>query len=476
MGYRNRRYLSAILLLALTACSDQPLPPVAESGELVVLTYRSPTTYYHNADEKPAGLEHDLVKLFAEELGVKYRFVTAGNFSQVLPLLVKHKAHLAAAGIPMGTENGNAILFGPPYQTAQLQLAYRSGRERPKGWQGVTYSRIAVPVQSRAVAELKQASKFVRGLHWIETDHQDTGDLLDKVASGDIDFTIADSHALDVARNFQPELAAAFDVGSPQKLAWAFPEDADPELIKRAHAFFTRITQDGTLQRLLDRYYGHVKRLGPIDVATFLQKKDAVLPRYKKLFHEAQRLTGIDWRFLAALAYQESHWNPLATSFTNVRGIMMLTEDTADQMNVSDRLDPRQSILAGAEYFLSLKDKLPQRIRDPDRTWMTIAIYNTGYGHVEDARVLAQRQGLNPDSWLDLKKTLPLLAKEEYALTVRNGFARGGEAVIMTENVRTYYDILTKFEPPLHNSPRHRWIERSWLEGLFGKDEAPARD
>ena len=157
-------------------------------------------------------------------------------------------------------------------------------------------------------------------------------------------------------------------------------------------------------------------------------------------------MTGIDWRLLAALGFQESHWEPLATSPTGVRGLMMLTSETADRLGVNDRLNPRQNIIAGARYLRILKDTLPDRIGEPDRTWFALASYNVGYGHLEDARVLTQRHGLNADSWVDVKKTLPLLARSDFYTTIKRGFARGGEAVILTENIRNYFDILVRYE------------------------------
>jgi membrane-bound lytic murein transglycosylase F len=159
-------------------------------------------------------------------------------------------------------------------------------------------------------------------------------------------------------------------------------------------------------------------------------------------------VTGIDWRLLAALGFQESHWDPLAVSATGVRGLMMLTSETADRMRVSDRLDARQNILAGARYLVELKETLPARIDEPDRTWLALAAYNLGYGHLEDARVLARRQGLNPDLWVDVKRVLPLLSRYEYYSTAKYGFCRGGEALVLTENIRSYYDILMRFEDP----------------------------
>jgi membrane-bound lytic murein transglycosylase F len=209
-----------------------------------------------------------------------------------------------------------------------------------------------------------------------------------------------------------------------------------------------RINSTGALRVLLDRYYGHIERLTQGDVVAFLQRRTTVLPQYRASFEEAQELTGFDWRLLAALGFQESHWNPLATSPTGVRGLMMLTSETADRMNVTNRLDAHQNIIAGARYLRMLKDTLPGRIPEPDRTWMALAAYNVGYGHLEDARILAQRRGLDADSWVDVRKTLPLLARSDYYTTVKRGFARGGEAVILTENVRNYYDILQRYEEP----------------------------
>src|SRR5690606_22308761 len=196
-----------------------------------------------------------------------------------------------------------------------------------------------------------------------------------------------------------------------------------------------------------DRYYGHSKRLKSIDVTAFIQRSRTLLPQYIDLFKQAQELTSLDWRLLAAVSYQESHWDKFNTSPTNVRGLMMLTEDTADRMGVTDRLDPKQSIIAGARYIVLLKDAIPERIPEPDKTWMALAAYNIGLAHLEDARVLAQRLKLNPDRWADVKKALPLLNKVEYYSTLKYGYASGGAPVIFVESIRTYHKILEKYEP-----------------------------
>jgi membrane-bound lytic murein transglycosylase F len=445
-----RACLFSLLALFLTACDlvNGPVAPFRESGELVVITRNSSTAYYEDAQGHFAGFEYDLANLFAKELGVRAKFVTAPEFGQILPMLQKKQGHLAAAGLSITPEREKKVRFGPAYQITRQQVAYNTYSLRPKEIKDLVGKSIEVVAGSSYVERLKALKQQYPLLSWEEKSQQESEELLGDVADGSVDYVVADSHVIAVAQNFRPNLGVAFDLGKEELLAWAFPPDVDAELYDKAREFFARIQKDGTLLRLLDRYYGHLERLDTADVSGFLEKMKTALPEFRKLFQQAQEITDIDWRLLAALGYQESHWEPLASSPTGVRGLMMLTADTADSLGVSDRLDPKENIPAGAGYLQSLRDALPTRIGEPDRTWMALAAYNTGQGHLEDARVLAQQMKLNPDSWTDLKKTLPLLSRPAYSKNAKHGYARGGEAVIFTESTRTYYDILAKFEAP----------------------------
>jgi membrane-bound lytic murein transglycosylase F len=142
------------------------------------------------------------------------------------------------------------------------------------------------------------------------------------------------------------------------------------------------------------------------------------------------------------MGYQESKWDPGAVSFTGVRGLMQLTEDTAAMMRAGNRLDPRASIFGGAKYLSRLLDTVPPRIEDPDRTWFAVAAYNVGFGHVEDARILTQQQGRDPDRWEDVRDFLPLLSQERWYTRTRRGYARGWEPVRYVDNVQAYLNIL----------------------------------
>jgi membrane-bound lytic murein transglycosylase F len=249
----------------------------------------------------------------------------------------------------------------------------------------------------------------------------------------------------------------AFDIGDTQKIVWALPPRSSQALRNALARFVEQAKKDGTIKRTYERYFGHVRRLDSSDILGILQRRPQRLPALREHFYEAQTLTGIDWRLLAAIGYQESKWDSLATSPTGVRGLMMLTGETADRMGITDRLNARQSILGGARYLALMKDSMPARIPEPDRTWLALAAYNQGQGHMEDARRIAQARGGRPDSWADVKEALPYLSRGTYSKAMKYGYARGGEALNFAENIRNYYDILLRLEPeynPLFNLGR----------------------
>ena len=229
---------------------------------------------------------------------------------------------------------------------------------------------------------------------------------------------------------------------------WAFPPGPANEFLPEADTFIERARKTGLINRLLDRHLSIDSGASEEDIEAFIDRMTRVLPDYREEFFAAERETGIDWRLLAAIAYQESHWDPLATSPTGVRGMMMLTEDTADRLGVSDRLDPRQAIRGGARYFVMLQEMLPDEIHEPDRSLMALASYNIGPGHMNGVIAIARSMGRDVTSWMEMKEVLPMMGRPEYAARLKSGAPRGGEAVAMAENVRTYFDILKHFQKP----------------------------
>jgi len=436
----------ALALVAFVAgCGRDPPHPgridPSELGRLVAAVVPGPDTYFIDPEGKPAGFEYDLLRRLANALSVSLELKVIDDHEAALLAAEDGSVHVAAIGTT-GLPAPGGLVAGPAYQTVQPVLVYRIDQPTPGSWRDVEDQPVLM-TPDQAVSDLAGDASPQGTVKFAQAPSPRR--IAETIVAGDARYGILNQHTLAFLRNVYLDIDAAFPIGRTRELRWRMPK-SNLALAERIERYFALIRKDGTLARLVDRYYGHTQRVTAQAAEAFHEKIKLTLPLYRELFQRAQENSGIEWRLLAAIAYQESQWDPLATSPTNVRGMMMLTEDTSAQFKVTDRLDPAQSIAAGAQLVAQLRKLVPDRIPEPDRTWIALSAFNIGYGHVEDARVLAKAQKLNPDSWTDLKKALPLLAKEEFAAKAKKGFARGGQAVIFVENVRAYYDILRQFE------------------------------
>jgi membrane-bound lytic murein transglycosylase F len=437
------RKLFVFIIILLGTCSRPPtlLEEILQQGELRVVTRNSPTSYYMGA-HGPEGPEYDLIRGFATFIGVKLNIYEAERFSDVIPEVVNGNAHIAAAGLSVTKERLRKVDFGPAYEKVEQQLIYRRGSYRPRNISELIGKRLEVAPGTSYIDTMQDLQAEMPEFSWIENPSSDVSDLLMDVANGTIDYTVADSTIVSIYQNFMPEIRVAMTLSEGDSLAWAFQKRQDKSLIKEAKRYFAYIEENGDLQRIKERYYRHSHAFDYVGTRTFRRHIEQRLGNYQNTFVDAENSTGIDWRLLAALSYQESHWDAEAVSPTGVRGLMMLTQNTANVLGVTDRIDPEQSIRGGAEYLEQLKERISPEIREPDRTWLALAAYNVGYGHLSDAQEIVRQQRGNPNSWLDVKQALPLLAKRKYYSEATYGYARGWEPVKYVENIRTYYRIM----------------------------------
>lgn len=436
-----------VLYIALTAllgtCSSQPaiLDQILEVGELRVVTRDSPTAFVDGPDG-PSGPEYDLVKAFADDLGVALVIETVQSVSEVLPHLIEGKAHMAAAGLSITDSRRSYVNFGHPYEMVDMHLIYKLGTGKPQSIDDVIGRSIEVVAGTSHADMLMSLQERYPDLTWSENADVEVASLLAKVAAADVEFTIADSTEFNIQRHFYPDLRVALDLEIDDPLAWAFPKDGGDTLLSRADNFLIEFDRAGILAQIKDRYYGYTDKFDYVGTRNFIRHYESRLPRYRAMFEEAAAEWGVDWRLLAAIAYQESHWRSGAVSPTGVRGIMMLTEDTAQYLGIEDRVDPRNSIFGGAQYYARQTERVADTVDEPDRTWMALAAYNVGFNHVKDARQIVEWRGGNPDTWVDISEALPLLAQRQWYSRVPFGYARGWEPVLYVNNIRAYYNIL----------------------------------
>lgn len=412
-------------------------------GELRVSTINSPLTYAA-INNKDYGLDYELAKRFADYLGVKLKVTVRQNISQLFDDLDAGKTDMLAAGLVYNTERVKNYQAGPTYYSVSQQLVYRVGGNRPRTLAGINAEQLAIAPGHVALNDLQalKESKYP-DLNWRVDEKRGTTALMHAVIDGTLEYTVADSVAVSLFQRVHPELAVALDISDEQPVTWFSEKSEDNSLSAAMLDFFNSMNEDGTLARLEEKYLGHGNDFDYVDTRTFLRAVQNTLPDLKPLFEKYARQ--IDWRLLAAIAWQESHWDPQATSPTGVRGMMMLTRNTAQSLGLTDRTDAEQSLDGGMRYLQDMMAKVPEAIPKEERIWFALAAYNMGYAHMLDAMALTKKQKGNPNSWSDVKQRLPLLSQKPYYSRLKYGYARGHEAYAYVENIRKYHISLVGY-------------------------------
>ncbi|WP_293731610.1 membrane-bound lytic murein transglycosylase MltF [uncultured Actinobacillus sp.] len=412
-----------------------------ERGSLIVGTLNNPVSYFINA-EGQAGLEYDLSKAFADYLAVELKIEVFENIEDLFAALEAHQIDVAAANLLYHPKKLEQFQLGPAYYSASWQLVYRKGETRPTSLAQLK-GKLAVTNHPQLLEILAEQREKLPNLTWTLQNRRTPESLLLQVADGKIDYTIANSIDVSAAQQVRPELAVAFDVTDEASVHWYLPNSSYNDLQAALLDFMNSAIENGLIARIEEKYFNHFRKFDYVDMRSYTQAIEKVLPKYAPLFEKYQG--DLDWRLLAAVAYQESHWDENATSPTGVRGMMMLTRATADRMKITDRTDAEQSIKAGAEYLHWLISQVPDSIPQEDRIWFALAGYNMGLGHMLDARRLTKNLGGDPDNWLDVKKNLPLLAEKRHYTNLKYGYARGYEAFQYVENIRRYMNSMMNY-------------------------------
>ncbi|WP_272517948.1 membrane-bound lytic murein transglycosylase MltF [Providencia sp. PROV221] len=414
---------------------------IISQGELRISAVSSPLIYI-DEQKQLRGFDYELAQGFASYLGVKLKITIRPTFEQIFDDLENGDADIAVAGLLYNKDRLAKTKTDPSYLNVTQQLVYRKGTNRPKNFNEIN-GKLLVTAGTAHASTLKELSKEYPDLKWEETSKYNTSQILEMVADGEVDYTLEDSIAVALQQRIHPQIAVAFDLLDEHAITWYMRRSKENSLDAALLDFFNLSHETELLARLNEKYFSHVESFDYFDTMAFIKAIDNKLPEYQPLFEKYAQV--IDWKLLAAIAWQESHWDPLATSPTGVRGLMMLTKPTATTMGIADRLDPEESIKGGAAYLAYIMERLPETIEEDDRIWFALSAYNMGYGHMQDVRKLTEMLGGDPNRWLDVKARLPLLTQKKYYSQLTYGYARGHEAYRYVENIRRYHQSLVGY-------------------------------
>ena len=440
----NSRHLRVTLGLSLAAGSLtlQPtlntLQHVRTSGELHLVGISSATTFYQR-NGNAHGLQYELAQQFANELGVKLVLDPVSDDQEVLKAVRHNHAQLALTVHAAHDQRLNRLRVSTPLLELQQQLIQRIDRVQPASLDDLRQTTIAVLAGSSEAKRLRATLADVDGVRLVEFKEGDSLDLLTLLDQGKIDFVGMTDHEFDAYRPLFPNLQEGLAFEKSDAVAWVFLKSADDSLYQAAQNFLARKQSDGTLERLA-AFYGTGDAFNRFGAKSFQKDISNRLPRYQQEFEKQSTQYGVDWRLLAAISYQESHWDQNAISPTGVQGLMMLTQDTAKLMGVKNRTLPKDSIKGGAAYFKQILTKLPASVQEPDRTWMALAAYNMGPGHMIAARKLTRKLQGDPNSWLDVSRNLTTVAKNNRA--AGKPVPDVAQALHYVQQVRRYYDAI----------------------------------
>ncbi|MCY3667803.1 MAG: transporter substrate-binding domain-containing protein [Gemmatimonadetes bacterium] len=414
------------------------LPGLKERRRLRMITRNNAMTYFIHRGRQ-VGFEYELIKEFADRHGLRLDIVIPDSHADLLPYLNEGKGDIVAAAMTITEERRVQAAFALPYNEVDELVVVRAEEDSISSLEDLAGRTVHVRQSSSFYTTLMALADSIEGLQVAPLpDDLETEDILAGVEEGRYDITLCDSNLLDVELSYGRRLKAAFRI-KPTSLGWAVRED-NPALLAALNRY-VKEEKGGLFFNVMKKRYFKNKR-------TITRAKDSLrvdlsgrLSPYDELVKKYARQYGQDWRLITAQMYQESKFDPQATSWVGARGLMQIMPVTGRELGFTDLHDPEENIHAGVKYLSQLVNRFDPKIPVDERMRFALAAYNVGYGHVLDARRLAGEKGWNPDKWFGhVEQAMRLLAKPVYHKRARYGFCRCGQPVHYVGNIQNMYD------------------------------------
>lgn len=430
---------------------SQSLEQIQKSETLRVLIADEPDSLYV-FHQQNYGFEYDLLSRYADKLGVELSLDVV-PYAELFTLLDGGFGDIAVGGIIDSDYVRRVSQPTTVWYQAKATILYKRGNRAPKNMSELEGLDILASSRYYQIDELNN-------LNLID-DHRSEYQLLSAVDVGNERFALSTDYRALKAKHYLPNLNRTFILPERLGVVWALPKRHDPHLLDSLNVFLKNAKEQGIAEQLANEYFRLPPRLSIYDALSIHKKIESVLPKFEYKFRTAARKANIDWQLLAAIAYQESHWSNDARSPTGVRGIMQLTTNTAKSLGVEDRLDMDASIDASARYIRKLRNRLPKKIKEPERTWFAVGAYNAGYRHIYNAYKKAQKSGMNETQWDTISALLPTLYNVP--------FSQGAQAKHYVERVQTFTDIIRFYD--LHQREEAEQLRSLTLLSTENKNE-----
>jgi membrane-bound lytic murein transglycosylase F len=423
---------------ALLASGD--LGAIKKRGVLRVLTRNNATTYFLWRGEL-LGFEYELAKRFADRHNLRLEMVVPPSRDLLLPWLEQGRGDLVAASLAINdTRREQGVAFSHPYNKVSEIVVTRAGDDSLQSLEDLAGRTLVVRRSSsywQSLQQLKEAGLEITLREAPEA--LETEELIERVARGEYDLTVADSHILDIELTWRDDIRAAFPLDAPQEHGWAVRKD-NPKLLQAVNTFIRKEYRGLFYNVTYKKYFKNPKRImRHVNQRTDGESNGALSP-FDALAQKYSKEYGFDWRLVVSQMYQESRFDPQAKSWVGALGLMQVMPRTARELGLGNLRDPETGLHAGVKYLNWLMRRFEPELAVADRTWFALAAYNAGIGHVRDARRLAAQLGLSRDQWFgNVEKAMLLLAKSEYAKQAKHGYVRGHEPVNYVREIRDRY-------------------------------------
>lgn len=450
--------LLALSILSATGCKNKSgridevqgydLTQIKDSGELVVLTLYSSTSYFIYRGE-PMGFQYELSEQFAKSLGVKLRVEVAKNAEELIHKLLAGEGDMIAYNLPVTKEWKDSLTYcGEDIITHQV-IVQRNGRQ-DKPLTDVTQlvDKDIYVKPGKYYERLVNLDEELGGgirIHEVTSDSITAEDLITQVAQGKIAYTVADNDLAQLNKTYYPNLNTNLSISFDQRSSWAVRKNS-PLLAAAANKWHQENMTSPAYQASTKRYFEISKAMPHTSI---LSVRDGKISHFDNLFKKYAKEIGWDWRLLASLAYTESNFDTTAVSWAGAKGLMQLMPATARAMGIhpGKEQNPEESIKAAIKYIASTNKSLKMIPDEKERINFILASYNAGLGHIYDAMALAEKYGKNKFVWKDNVENFILLkSNEEYFSdpVCKNGYFRGIETYNFVREINQRHEFYRK--------------------------------